>query len=95
MKTYANRSELAEAAGLSPDDVRRILRRCTRMKRGRIQAAYSIMRDGVPCIVPTRLMTVAELRAKARADRAMALGLCGHADELEQLADACEATEKP
>ncbi len=85
------RESVAAAAGLSLNDVRRILRQAARMKRGRIQRAYLVMRDGESTIVPTHIMTTAEMRAKAKSHMAMAHGLMEHAAELEQLANAIDA----
>lgn len=56
-----------------------------------LQSRYAVVRDGEPCLVPTELMTVKEIRGKARELRAHAQGALEHARELDTLADAREA----
>ena len=58
-----------------------------------VQQRYAIMRDDELCDVPTPLMSVTEIRVKAKELRRMGLGMLRHADELERYADMREAEQ--
>ncbi len=63
----------------------------------RLQSRYAVIRknddtdENEVCLVPTDLLTVKELRAKARELRSFAQGALEHAREIDALADAREA----
>jgi hypothetical protein len=57
----------------------------------RVQRAYLIERKGTRKLVPTALMTPAELRTKAKEYREIGAGCREHALELDRLADDREA----